>query len=111
MLQHEVYHHAQLFLDNYVPIKELEDFADAIIRRMDAKNLSEYHEIQDEIDRLHSVLRGVIHPPRPEVGWEEIWYEKKVTDILLHYYSIRSEPHIPDMVKTVQFTRYLWDKP
>ncbi|MCY4568944.1 MAG: hypothetical protein OXD49_11615 [Candidatus Poribacteria bacterium] len=71
------FYHSQLLLDQYIPIKELEAFADAIIRRMDAKNLSEYHKIQDEIDRLHSLLRGVIHPPRPEVGWAEIWREKK----------------------------------
>ena len=64
----------------------------------------------DEIDRLHSLLRGVIHPPRPEVGWAEIWLEKKATDLLLHYYSIRNETDIPGMLKTVQFARYLSDK-
>ena len=103
------FYYSQLFLDNYLPIEDLEEFADAIIRRMDAKNLSEYHQIQDEIDQLHSSLRDVIHEPRQEVGWAEIWIEKKVIDRLLHYYSIRDETHIPDMLKTVQFARYLSD--
>ena len=104
------FYYSQLFVDNYLPIKELEAFADAIIRRMDAKNLSEYHQIQDEIDRLHASLRDVIHEPRQEVGWAEIWREKKVIDRLLHYSAIRDETHIPDMLKTVQFARYLSDK-
>ncbi len=101
------FYHSQLLLDQYIPIRELEAFADAIIRRMDAKTLAEYHQIQDEIDELHSMLRTVIHPPREDVGWSEILFEKKARDILLHYYSIRDEKHISGMLKTVQFARYL----
>ena len=101
------FYQSQLLLDQYIPIKELEAFADAIVRRMDAKTLTEYHQIQDEIDQLHSTLRAVIHPPRENVGWHEILFEKKARDTLLHYYSIRDEKHIPGMLKTVQFARYL----
>ena len=43
-----------------LPISMLEDFIDAIVRRMDAKNLTEYHAAQDRLDAIFYQLRDIL---------------------------------------------------
>ena len=43
-----------------LPISVLEDFIDAIVQRMDAKNLTEYRAAQDRLDTLYRQLRDTL---------------------------------------------------
>ena len=96
-----------------VPINELEDFADAIIRRMDAKNLEEYLEIQDEIDILYFWLTDKLSAKRayekyrtPSRHWES--FEAFTRDIVLwRFYIIRDEEGIQKMLAVLEYYKFL----
>jgi hypothetical protein len=96
-----------------VPINELEDFVDAIIRRMDAKNLEEYLEIQDEIDVLYFWLTDKLSAKRayekyrlPSRHWET--FEAFTRDIVLwRFYIIRDEEGIQKMLAVLEYYKFL----
>lgn len=74
--------------DTDVPVNKLEDFVDAIIRRMDAKTLPEYLKIQDEIDILYFWLTDKLSAKRayekyriPSRHWNS--FEAFTRDIVL----------------------------
>lgn len=101
---------AKQFLAANISVYHLENFADAIIRRMDARTLQEYHQIQEEVDWWFGHVRTSISPRVPagkSATAEQLLTEKIALGALLHYYSIRQENYIPGMIKTVQVTRYL----
>ena len=95
------------------PINKLEDFADAIIRRMDAKTLPEYLKIQDEIDILYFWLTDKLSAKRayekyrvPSRHWET--FEVFVRDVVLwRFYIIRDEEGIQKMLATLQYYKFL----
>ena len=98
-----------------VPINELERFADAIIRRMDAKNLEEYLAIENQIKSLFFLLRSSPSAKRAEekygfytTHWEV--YEEYARDLFFDYYFVRDAADIEEMIKTIQFARYLISK-
>ncbi len=106
---------AKRFVTWNISITELEQFADAIIRRMDAKTLAEYHQIQDEIDTLYSrfleippILRDSERFPLPNHWGSLVDYCKEVT--LFGFYVTRDEAAIQNMIKTIQYTRYLMSR-
>ncbi len=95
-----------------IPIDELEVFADAIVRCMDAKTLSEYLEIQDQIDTDYLRLRESPSTVRADEKRGTLTrhggtYERYVKNLLFEYYMLRDEASIRDMVVTVQYTRYI----
>ncbi|MDE0686997.1 MAG: hypothetical protein OXI61_02410 [Candidatus Poribacteria bacterium] len=108
-----LFNYAWHLRDTDVPINELEDFADAIIRRMDAKNLEEYLEIQDEIDLLYFWLTDKLSAKRayekyltPSRHWES--FEAFTRDIVLwRFYIIRDEEGIQKMLATLEYYKFL----
>lgn len=95
-----------------IPINELENFADAIIRRMDAKTLPEYLGIQDEIDTLYFLLTASTSAKRayekygtPSRQWEV--FDAFVRDtILWRFYIIRDEEGIQTMLDTILYYKF-----
>lgn len=108
-----VFEYAWKLRETDVPINELEDFADAIIRRMDAKNLEEYLGIQDEIDRLYFWLTDKLSAKRayekydtPSRHWES--YEAFTRDIVLwRFYIIRDEEGIQQMLAVLEYYKFM----
>ncbi|MDE0086895.1 MAG: hypothetical protein OXU23_14340 [Candidatus Poribacteria bacterium] len=93
---------AEAFVFCDVPISKLEDFADAIIRRMDAKTLKEYLEIQDEIDTFYIQLRDFLsdNPKREDLS-------QLGKRAIFGYYITRDAHGIRNMFATVQYTKHL----
>lgn len=96
-----------------VPIDALEAFADAIVRRMDAKTLSEYLALQDEIERFFHLLVASPSVNRADekygtfTRWAET-YEDQVKNVILpSFFFARDEESIREMVFTVRYARYL----
>ncbi len=99
-------HAASYLIKSSIPIKQVEDFADAIVRRMDAKTLAEYLELQDEIDeRYGRILRRSINPRQ----WKSLVGYSKDT-VLFGFYVARDEDSIRRMVMTVQHAKYMISK-
>ena len=87
------------------PISTLEDFVDAIIRRMDAKNLAEYHVAQNRLDTLYWQLRNML---KMSEGQKTLytWPEGHAYRYLLSYYMIRDEFRLKSAFGTVQYMKY-----
>ena len=87
-----------------LPIPTLEDFIDAITRRMDAKNLEEYHGAQDRLDTLFLQLRNML-----EMDEHKSLYtfpEGYAYRVLLSYYMIRDEFQLKHAFATIQWMKY-----
>ena len=95
-----------------VPIEAFAAFADVIVRRMDARTLSEYLDIQDEIDTRYFQILKSPSTNRADEKYGTFTrhgniYEDYVKKLFFDYYILRDEAGIRDMVATVQYTRYL----
>ncbi|MDE0482900.1 MAG: hypothetical protein OXI67_10005 [Candidatus Poribacteria bacterium] len=93
---------AEAFMFCNVPINKLEDFADAIIRRMDAKTLKKYLEIQDEIDTLYIQLRDFLSDNSKREDLSQLGKRA-----IFGYYITRDAHGIRNMFATVQYTKHL----
>ena len=108
-----IFNYAWKLRQTDVPINKLEDFADALIRRMDAKTLPEYLKIQDEIDLLYFSLTDNLSAKRasekyrtPSRHWHT--FEVFTRDIVLwRFYIIRDEEGIQKMLTTLQYYKFL----
>ena len=88
-----------------LPISMLEDFIDAIVRRMDAKNLTEYDAAQDRLDTIFIQLRNML---KMEEGQKTLytWPEGYAYRHLLGDYMIRDEAELKTAFATVQYMKY-----
>ena len=95
-----------------VPINELEDFADALIRRMGARTIAEHRVVQEEIDTLYQNLLNSVNADRgvAKYGYErhlEVMETDVSHNVLPSFYNTCREADIKKMVATIQYTRYL----
>ena len=95
---------AMAFIECGLKISDLEDFIDAIVRRMDAKNLTEYHAIQDELDTLFRKLRTDLGMDDTKTFYT--WPEGKAYRVLLGYYTTRDEYGLKAAFATVQYVKH-----
>ena len=95
---------AEAFIQCGLSIHALEDFIDAIVRRMDAKNFAEYHAIQDQIDKLYIQLRDTIDMDDKTL---HTWPEGYAYRHLLGMYMERTEDAFKSNFATVQYMKYL----
>ena len=82
----------------------LEDFIDALVRRMDAKNLTEYHAVQDRLDTLLLEFRNTLDMDEQKTLYT--WPEGYAYRVLLSYYMIRDEARLKTAFATVQYMKY-----
>ena len=87
-----------------LPISMLEDFIDAIVRRMDAKNLTEYHAAQDRLDAIFYQLRDILGMDEKKTLYT--WPEGYAYRHLLGDYMIRDEAELKTAFATVQYMKY-----
>ena len=87
-----------------LPISMLEDFVDAIIRRMDAKNLAEYHVAQNRLDTLYWQLHNLLNMDENTTLYT--WPKGYAYRTLLRYYRIRDEFGLKRAFGTVQYMKY-----
>lgn len=85
-------------------ISKLEDFVDALVQRMDAKNLTEYHTAQDRLDTLFIQLRNTLEMDDQKTLYT--WPEGHAYRTLLSYYMIRDETGLKHAFGTVQWMKY-----
>ena len=88
-----------------LPISMLEDFIDAIVCRMDAKNLTEYHAAQDRLDTIFYQFRNML---KMDEGQKTLytWPEGYAYRHLLGDYMIRDETGLKYAFATVQYMKY-----
>ncbi|MCG9133447.1 hypothetical protein J5I95_17385 [Candidatus Poribacteria bacterium] len=88
-----------------LPISMLEDFIDAIVRRMDAKNLTEYDAAQDRLDTIFNQLHNML---KMEEGHKTLytWPEGYAYRHLLGDYMIRDEAALKTAYATIQYMKY-----
>ena len=85
-------------------ISKLEDFVDALVQRMDAKNLTEYDAAQDRLDTLFMELRNTLEMDDQKTLYT--WPEGYAYRVLLSYYMIRDETGLKYAFGTVQWMKY-----
>ena len=88
-----------------LPISMLEDFIDAIVCRMDAKNLTEYRAAQERLDTIFYQLRNML---KMDEGQKTLytWPEGYAYRHLLGDYMIRDETGLKYAFGTVQWMKY-----
>lgn len=86
-------------------ISKLEDFVDALVQRMDAKNLTEYYAAQDRLDTLFYQFHNRL---KMDEGHKTLytWPEGYAYRVLLSYYMIRDESRLKYAFGTVQWIKY-----
>ena len=99
---------AQVFRECGLQLSELEDFINAIVRRMDAKNLTEYHAIQDRMDTLFRQFHQDLEMDKNKTLYTSP--EGKAYRVLLDYYMIRTEDRLKIAFATVQYMKYQLEK-
>ena len=97
---------AEAFKKSKLPISMLEDFIDALVHRMDAKNLTQYHAAQDRLDTLYYQLRNRLKMHEGEKTLYT-WPEGYAYRYLDSYYRIRDEFHLKGAFGTIQYMKYL----
>ena len=83
----------------------LEDFIDALVQRMDAKNLTQYHAAQDKLDTLFYQLRNMLKMHEGEKTLYT-WPEGYAYRVLNGYYRIRNEDRLKGAFATIQYMKY-----
>ncbi|MDE0482931.1 MAG: hypothetical protein OXI67_10160 [Candidatus Poribacteria bacterium] len=95
---------AMAFRKCNLDLYELQQFIDAIVRRMDAKNLVQYHAIQNEVDELYFKLRNTLNMDDTKTLYT--WPEGYAYRVLNSYYRIRTENHLKTAFATVQYMKH-----
>lgn len=88
-----------------LPISMLEDFIDALVQRIDAKNLTQYHAAQDRLDELFYQLRNMLKMHEGEKTLYT-WPEGYAYRVLNGYYRIRDEDRLKGAFATIQYMKY-----
>jgi len=87
-----------------LPISVLEDFIDALVHRIDAKNLTENHAAQDRLDTLFLRLRDMLEMDEHKTLYT--FPEGYAYRVLLSYYMTRDEERLKSAFATVQYIKY-----
>ena len=87
-----------------LPISVLEDFIDALVHRIDAKNLTENHAAQDRLDTLFLRLRDMLEMDEHKTLYT--FPEGYAYRVLLSYYMARNEEQLKSAFATVQYLKY-----
>ncbi|MDE0017776.1 hypothetical protein F4009_17040 [Candidatus Poribacteria bacterium] len=85
-------------------IDTLQDFIDAIVRRMDARNLVQYHAIQNEVDELYRKLCNTLDMNDTKTLYT--WPEGYAYRVLSGYYKTRDEYGLKAAFATIQYMKY-----
>ena len=95
---------AMAFEECGLDLDTLQHFIDAIVRRMDARNLVQYHAIQNEVDTLYRQLRNTLDLDDTKTLYT--WPEGYAYRVLRSYYTIRTEDRLKSAFATVQYMKY-----
>ena len=85
-------------------LDDLQDLIDALVRRMDARNLVQYHAIQNELDEIYRRLGRQLNMDDTKTLYT--WPEGKAYRVLNRYYMIRDEYQLKSAFATVQYMKY-----